>query len=98
MGFDVQRHMSKHSMLLILLVLLPFVLSTTGTPSTSKHNILHIISDDLRPELGAYGLPLRHTPNLDAIASRGTVFTRAFAQHATTAVGKPLCCNSPHRL
>jgi iduronate 2-sulfatase len=66
------------SLLLLLLVLLPVVTST----STTKHNVLHIISDDLRPELGAYGLPLRHTPTLDAIAARGTVFTRAYAQQA----------------
>eukprot|EP01062_Namystynia_karyoxenos_P074284 TRINITY_DN71163_c0_g1_i1.p1 TRINITY_DN71163_c0_g1~~TRINITY_DN71163_c0_g1_i1.p1 ORF type:complete len:542 (+),score=174.59 TRINITY_DN71163_c0_g1_i1:70-1626(+) len=43
-------------------------------------NVLHIISDDLRPELGAYGLPDRHTPNLDQLAADGTVFDRAYTQ------------------
>ena len=46
------------------------------------HSVLHIIVDDLRPELGAYGLPDRHTPNLDRLADGGTVFDRAYAQQA----------------
>ena len=42
-----------------------------------QRNIVHIIVDDLRSELGAYGLPHRHTPNLDRLAAGGTVFDRA---------------------
>ena len=48
----------------------------------TKRNVLHIIVDDLRPEIGAYGLPNRHTPNMDKIASNGTVFTKAYCQQA----------------
>ena len=44
------------------------------------HSVLHIIVDDLRPELGAYGLPDRHTPNPYRLADGGTVFDRAYAQ------------------
>ena len=50
--------------------------------SLTMHSVLHIIVDDLRPELGAYGLPDRHTPNLDRLAHGGTVFDRAYAQQA----------------
>eukprot|EP00656_Telonema_subtile_P001036 TRINITY_DN10496_c0_g1_i2.p1 TRINITY_DN10496_c0_g1~~TRINITY_DN10496_c0_g1_i2.p1 ORF type:complete len:156 (+),score=28.64 TRINITY_DN10496_c0_g1_i2:188-655(+) len=46
----------------------------------TQRNILHIIVDDLRPELGAYGLANRSTPNIDALAARGTVFDRAYCQ------------------
>jgi arylsulfatase A-like enzyme len=49
-----------------------------------KLNVLFLIADDLRPELGAYGHPFLKTPNLDRLAARATRFDRAYAQY-------PLC-------
>jgi iduronate 2-sulfatase len=49
-----------------------------------RYNVLFLISDDLRPELGAYGNPQIKTPNIDRLAARGTRFDRAYAQY-------PLC-------
>ena len=43
-------------------------------------NILHIVVDDLRPELGAYGHPDRHTPAIDSLGDQGVVFDRAYCQ------------------
>src|SRR5712691_5647617 len=51
---------------------------------TDEYNILLIISDDLRPELGSYGNPIVKTPNIDSLAARGTRFDHAYAQF-------PLC-------
>jgi arylsulfatase A-like enzyme len=50
----------------------------------AKYNVLFLIADDLRAELGCYGSPLAKTPNLDALAQSGVRFERAYCQY-------PLC-------
>ena len=47
-------------------------------------NILFINIDDLRPQLGCYGEKQMHTPNIDALASEGVLFEKAYCQ-------SPLC-------
>ena len=45
-----------------------------------QYNVLFISVDDLRPLLGCYGHPGIHTPNIDRLAQRGTLFNRAYCQ------------------
>lgn len=52
--------------------------ATTRQPPTKPH-VLFVISDDLRPQLGVYGTQAI-TPNIDALAKRGIVFSRAYTQ------------------
>ena len=48
-------------------------------------HILHIIADDLRPDLNAsYGAAHVRTPHLDGLAATGLTFKHAYAQY-------PLC-------
>jgi arylsulfatase A-like enzyme len=50
-----------------------------------RPNILFIIVDDLRPELGCYGNTEIKTPNIDRLAREGLVFTQAYSQAAACA-------------
>lgn len=51
-------------------------------PAAEKRNVLFLIVDDLRPELGCYGNPIVKTPNIDRLARNGVTFTRAYCQQA----------------
>lgn len=41
-------------------------------------NVLFIMADDMRPELGCYGVKEIKTPNIDRLASEGVVFRNAY--------------------
>lgn len=52
-------------------------------PLRAAPNVLLICIDDLRPELGCYGVPHARTPNIDQLAGKGRVFTRHYVQAPT---------------
>ena len=55
-----------------------------------RKNVLMLIADDYRPNMGIYEdandpfftSPMMVTPNLDALASKSLVLTRAYTQYA----------------
>ena len=53
--------------------------------TTLRPNVLLLIIDDLRPDLGAYGHRTARTPHIDALAARSTLFARAHASVANCA-------------
>jgi iduronate 2-sulfatase len=46
-----------------------------------RRNVLYVVADDLRADLGCYGGPAK-TPTLDALARRGVRFSAAYCQQA----------------
>jgi len=51
-------------------------------------NVLLIIADDWSPLAGCYGTPALHTPHIDRLAARGTMFTRAFCTTPSCAASR----------
>src|SRR5690606_28259996 len=51
------------------------------SPPLSQPNVLFIMVDDLRPELGCYGKDHIVSPNIDRLAKRGQLFNRAYVNY-----------------
>ena len=65
---------------------------STAPSTASQPNIIYILTDDLGyADIGAYGQEKTETPNIDALAQRGMLFT----QHYTSA---PVCAPARHML
>lgn len=63
--------------------------SRSAKNSEKPMNVLFITIDDLRPTLGCYNAPLIKSPNIDAIASEGIIFERAYCQAAICGPSRP---------
>lgn len=71
--------------LISIFAIVSFISSCSNETEIQKPNILFIMVDDLRPELGAYGNTEIKTPHFDTLARQGMVFTRTYCQAAACA-------------
>src|SRR3954453_19538762 len=69
---------------LLLSAVLVVLTTAAFAADPPKYNVLFLMSDDLRPELGCYGNAQIQTPNIDGLAKAGVRFDRAYCQY-------PLC-------
>jgi len=63
---------------LVMLLCLP-LLAEAQAPKPM--NVLFVVVDDLRPELGCYGVKEIVSPNIDRLAKKGVLFHNAYAQY-----------------
>jgi len=78
------RRVGVLSFVLCVVGTLPGRAATSSPPMPARPNVLVIMSDDLRTELGCYGVKDIRTPNIDQLAARSVRFERAYVQF-------PLC-------
>jgi len=57
-------------------------LSGAAWAATERPNVVFIVMDDMRPELGCYGRDHVVSPNIDRLAGKGMVFKRAYCQQS----------------
>ena len=88
----LQKITLKSTVISLSISLIMLLTNCTGS-QTGKHaknvslpNILWIVADDFGTDLGCYGDPLIHTPNIDKLAKQGVLYTNFFT---VTAVCSP---------
>jgi arylsulfatase A-like enzyme len=64
-----------------------FIPENSHAAESQKMNVLLLIADDMRVEVGVYGDSLAKTPNIDRLSAQGVRFERAYCQY-------PLSCPS----
>ncbi len=64
--------------------------------TTGSMNIVLYISDDHGQDLGVYGNNVIQTPNLDALASEGVLFSHAFATTASCSASRSVILSGLH--
>ena len=69
---------------LLICLIFSFVSIAGHASDTEKPNVLFILVDDLRVELGAYGAQHVKSPHIDQLAASGTRFANAY-------VSVPVC-------
>ena len=86
----------------VFFVLIFLFLGAQCEEKEKKKNILFLVADDMRPNLGAYedansgvfGQPPMYTPNIDALAARSLVFEKAYDAQALCSPSRTSCLTS----
>ena len=83
---------------LIILIVLPlFFACKTETKEAEKPNIIYFLADDLGyGELGVYGQDKIETPNIDALAGAGVLFTQHYSGVPVCALARSVLLTGQH--
>jgi uncharacterized sulfatase len=54
---------------------------TVNAQDAEKTNVIMVVIDDLRTELGCYGVDAMHSPSIDRFAQKSMLFNHAYAQY-----------------
>ena len=60
-------------------IIISLTIATLYVHATNLPNILWLTSEDNGPHLGCYGDKYADTPNLDGLAAKGMIYTRAIS-------------------
>lgn len=71
---------------------------TCSAHAAQRPNILLLVAEDLSPRLGSYGDTLAVTPNIDALAARGTRYTHAFTTAGVCAPSRAALITGQHQI
>lgn len=83
MRLTTHKHIWRFLVQLVVVgVIAAHLLSCKSSTAPKQPNVLFIAVDDLRPELGCYGIDYAKSPNIDRLAQNGFTFTRAYCQSA----------------
>ncbi|MFT7380150.1 MAG: arylsulfatase A-like enzyme [Roseivirga sp.] len=81
-----------NKLLIFLILAICFTACQDDKPKVEKPNIIYILADDLGyGELGIYGQTKIQTPNIDALAKSGMMFTQHYS-------GAPVCAPARYML
>lgn len=80
----------------LVIIISGLVTLSACNESVERPNVLFICVDDLRPQLGCYGESFMVTPNIDALAGEGILFSRHYTQVPTCGASR-LCMLSGMR-
>ena len=64
-------------------ILFSTLLLTSALSAADRMNALLINADDLGIQLSCYGDPIAHTPRIDELAARSTLFKTAYVSQAS---------------
>lgn len=74
---------------LVISILFSHAITLKAKENTPRPNIIFILTDDQRwDSMGCMGNPIVQTPNLDQLASRGTLFTNMFCTTSICATSR----------
>jgi N-sulfoglucosamine sulfohydrolase len=85
----------RRTFFLVGLLALASVLFASETLAAQR-NVILCVADDFSPDMGVYGNAVIKTPNLDALAKDGTLFTHAFCTTASCSASRSVILTGLH--